>query len=334
MKRFLTTVFPWIITVAAIYYVCRDLDWQDLLEHAATGDLRLLGVAVLLTAVSYLLRSYRWLFLFPDHVLSLSQSIRVLFLGFFMNNILPARTGEFVRAHMGAKFSGQKRTLVLATIASERLTDGLTISLMFLVFCIGLGGERVSNGLLYVSYLFLSATAVLILLLILRTKVFQVAENLGGKFNNKYIDYAISRLKIFINGLSPLLTLKKLPFIVVLSAAIWCVELLVYVAVCNAFNNPLPLAQSVLFMVTVNFSSLIPSAPGAIGVIEAVTTAVLVSIGIPKELALSMVLSQHLIQYIVVAIPGLFTMLTWKASLKQLEQESENDGTSAARQNT
>ena len=81
-----------------------------------------------------------------------------------------------------------------------------------------------------------------------------------------------------------------------------------------------------LFLVAVNFSSLIPSAPGAIGVIEAVTTAVLMSLGVEKEHALSMVLTQHAIQYLVVGLPGVVMLFTWKKHIKDSENDSSAPG--------
>ena len=73
----------------------------------------------------------------------------------------------------------------------------------------------------------------------------------------------------------------------------------------------------VLFMVAVNFSSLIPAAPGGIGVIEAVVKTVLVSVGIDAELALAMVITQHIMQYLVVGIPGAAIMMTWRDKLQE-----------------
>ena len=78
----------------------------------------------------------------------------------------------------------------------------------------------------------------------------------------------------------------------------------------NSFSADLSFLACVVFMVAVNFSSLIPAAPGGIGVIEAVATAVLVGIGIEKELALSMVITQHAIQFMMIAIPGLIIFLS------------------------
>jgi uncharacterized membrane protein YbhN (UPF0104 family) len=101
------------------------------------------------------------------------------------------------------------------------------------------------------------------------------------------------------------------------------VELFVYVAISNSFSAALSLQHCVLFLVAVNFSSLIPSAPGGIGVIEAVTSAVLVSIGVDKELALTMVLCQHIIQYLVVGTPGVILSLTWRNTINKMDMISD-----------
>lgn len=322
IKKLLISVLPWLITILAIVYVCQGLDWQAFFKHARTGDLRWLFFAMCITGLSYLLRSYRWLLFFPGKtLLSYVNAVRVLILGFFMNNILPARTGELVRAHMGARVSGEKRTLVLATVASERLIDGLTLSLLFLMFSPGLNNTKIASNLFIVACLFAAITVGVFITIFLRTHIFKFVDLLARKINHRYTDYAFSRMQLFINGLTPLANPAKLPAIVILSIVTWGMELLVYFSVSEAFAVNLPLPALVLFMVTVNFSSLIPAAPGAIGVIEAVTTTVLVSIGIEKELALSMVLSQHIIQYLVVGIPGLIVLSTWKKQVQSIEQE-------------
>jgi len=93
------------------------------------------------------------------------------------------------------------------------------------------------------------------------------------------------------------------------------------VCVTRAYGVEISLPACVLFLVAVNFSSLIPSAPGAFGVIEFVAKAVLVSIGIRPELALAMVLTQHIIQYLVVGIPGVIIMLTMQKQFGKLRPE-------------
>ena len=325
IKRFAIKVVPWIITVVALYIAFHDVNWQTLFTHLGDADPILLVVSLLITVISYLMRSRRWQFLFPDHVIDFGFSAKVLILGFFMNNILPARAGEFVRAHMGAKVTGTKRTLVLATIASERLTDGLMLSIFFIAFALGGRESRVSHNLLYVAGLFALIGVGVVGTLLFQKTLFALADKFKAKISSRAVHFAIDRLQIFITGLSPLTDMTRLPLIVLWTIAIWLVELSVYILITRAFNTHLGLSSCVLFLVTVNFSSLIPAAPGAIGVIEAIASSVLVTLGIPKEQALTMVLVQHVIQYLVVGIPGAIVMLTWKKQLQQLENAPQDE---------
>ena len=323
MKKAAFKILPWIITVVALYIAFRGVAFGEVLKHAVNASPPLLFLAFALTCGSYLLRSRRWQYLFMHPSLRYFDSIRALMLGFFMNNILPARTGEFVRAHAGAKLSGESRTLVLATIVSERLADGLTLSVLFVAFSLHSGDQHLSKEFLLVAYLFGAVSLGVLGVLLLRKPIFAVIDRIHARVHNKFTTYLVTRLNIFVNGLAPLFAPKKIPSIVLSSLAIWVVELGVYVAVADAYKAELDIGSCVLFLVAVNFSSLIPAAPGGVGVIEAVGTAALTSIGVDKAHALAMVLTQHILQYVVVGIPGAFALLTWKGGIKELEEGND-----------
>ena len=78
-----------------------------------------------------------------------------------------------------------------------------------------------------------------------------------------------------------------------------------------------------LYLTVLNFSSLIPAAPGGIGVIEVITTLFLQKVGIERATAFSMVATQHLIQYLVVGLPGLYFFFKLKKKIEQLKSEKE-----------
>jgi uncharacterized protein (TIRG00374 family) len=328
MKKFAIKFGPWIITAVALYLAFRDIHIFDLMDRILTGDPTWLLLALCLTISSYLFRSRRWQFLFPKVIIEYADSLRVLVLGFFMNNILPARTGELVRAHLGAQATNQKRTLVLATIASERLLDGLALSFLFVLFAIQSGQQEVKS-LLIVAAVFGAAAIGVVLMLWKRSMVFELIDRVNTKFNSKTADFTTDRIQVFINGLLPLLTRKKLPVITLWTAAIWLTELLVFISVSKAYDAGLSLSLAVMFLTSVNFSSLIPAAPGGIGVIEAAAAAVLVALGIEKEIALSMIISQHFIQYLVIGISGSSIMLFWKKPLPDLEEPVHEQAESA-----
>jgi uncharacterized membrane protein YbhN (UPF0104 family) len=98
-----------------------------------------------------------------------------------------------------------------------------------------------------------------------------------------------------------------------------------------AFGGSITLSGTVLFLVAVNFSSLIPAAPGGFGVIELIAKSVLVSAGVASpELALSMVLAQHVIQYAVIGIPGAFLLSNLRSQLADMSEGGSGIVKSAA----
>jgi uncharacterized membrane protein YbhN (UPF0104 family) len=106
---------------------------------------------------------------------------------------------------------------------------------------------------------------------------------------------------------------------------------LAFAAVSKAFGGDLLLSGTVLFLVAVNFSSLIPAAPGGFGVIELIAKSVLVSAGVASpELALSMVLAQHIIQYLVIGVPGAFLLSNLRSQLSDMSEGLQDDSARSA----
>jgi len=324
-KRLLRTFIPWCITGVALYIVLKGMDWEQFQSNLRNAKLLPILAAFMMTGLSYILRARRWQHLFPRPVLSYFNALQVLILGFFMNNVLPARTGELVRAHLGARVTGVSRTLVLATVAGERLADGLALSIFFVIFSLHLGDQGYSENLFWVACMFGAAAFSVLALLLFRDPVFRLVDHLAERWDSKFSEYITTRARAFVEGLSPMCHWPGSFVIALWSAIIWSIELFVYYSVATAFGQPMSFSLCVLFMVTVNFSSLIPAAPGGIGVIEAATTAVLVSVGIDREIALTMVLTQHVIQYLVIGVPGALAMITWRRSIREVEESNDKE---------
>jgi dolichyl-phosphate beta-glucosyltransferase len=296
------------VSFLCLWWVFRSVEQEKIVQKFSEVEPAWLLIAVFATFTSYLLRSVRWPIFFEKNPPSLKTSFIVLIIGFFMNNILPARIGELVRAHLGGRETKQSRSTVLATIAGERLADGLMISLLFaLLFPLFPVPLQSTNGLgeMYiVAYLFLAVAVGTVVTLIFRQKIFSFLEYLQQVMPGHLSRYTLVRVRYFIEGLAPLLKPRKVMMLSLLSIVVWSVELFVYYCVSRAFAHPLSLGGLSLFLAAVNFSSLIPAAPAGAGVIEMFGTLALERIGIDRESALAMVATQHLIQIAVVGIPG------------------------------
>lgn len=319
--------FGAVVSVLCVWWVVRSVESEEIFAKVSNVRPEGLALAVAVTILSYVIRSWRWPFFFAQNAPALLVSLRCVIIGFFMNNVLPARIGELVRAHLGGVATNQSRSKVLATIAGERLADGLTISFLFATL-FSMGEVRTEPGavsaLYLVASLFLVASIALIVLLLLRDRVFALLERLARVMPGHLSTYTLVRIRRFIEGLEPMLRVERAAIIALVSLLIWCIELSAYAFVSSAFNHPLSLAELALFLAAVNFSSLIPAAPGGIGVIEAFATAALVRVGVDRESALAMVAAQHLIQMAVVGVPGAFFF--WRGMGGKLPVGSEELG--------
>src|SRR5262249_28816432 len=83
--------------------------------------------AFALIVLAYLIRGVRLPIWFLE--LSYGDSLALIFIGFMGNNILPGRLGELLRTECAAKKTGTGRTSSLASVAAERILDGVVLGL-------------------------------------------------------------------------------------------------------------------------------------------------------------------------------------------------------------
>lgn len=297
------------ISLGCLIWVAMSVERDDVFARVSNVRVGYLLLAILTTLSSYLLRAWRWPAFFDREGPKFADSFRCLIIGFFMNNVLPARIGEFVRAHLGGSATRRSRSVVLATIAGERLADGLAISVLFSIF---FSLERLSHpsahgdALYYVALMFLGIAVMTLVVLSMRERLFRVLERIGKVMPGHLSAYTLVRLRRFVDALAPMFRPMTAVRISLMSAVIWGIELLVYYFVTQAFNISMSVGGLTLFLAAVNFSSLIPAAPAGAGVIELVATEALEELGIGRATALAMVTTQHLIQFAVVGFPGAF----------------------------
>jgi dolichyl-phosphate beta-glucosyltransferase len=269
----------------------------------AHPGLLLLGVALMVAG--YLVRGARWRIW--EHSLSYWDSLRLILIGFMGNNVLPARLGEVLRAHCAAaKTVGDRgRTAALASIAAERILDGLLLAAFGLV---GILLVPIDRRLQWTLFLVLLAFALLALGLVLsihhHERIRSLIAAISRRFPGHITKFAQSKASHFLDGLLPLGTLGRMAGAIAVTAIIWTIEVGSYYFIGRAVWGGMSLRTALLFLVVVNFASLIPLTIGGIGTIEAVALAFLVSSGIARYPALAMILLQHACQYFFTTISG------------------------------
>jgi len=305
MKRVLQFVLSGVLGGAILWVVFRRFDGRETLAALKGANPRLLGLGLALMVVGYLLRAARWSIW--ERSLSYWNSLRLILIGFMGNNVLPARLGEFLRAHCAASKTDadRGRTAALASIGAERVLDGFVLSIFGLV---GMAFIHVDGKLRWtlfvVTFAFALLTSLLILSIRFHTRLRALISATNHRFPGHITSFARQKSNQLLDGLLPLGDLSRMTSAVAATALIWTVEVGFYYCVSRAVWSGADLRIAVLFLVVVNFASLIPLTIGGIGTIEAVAFAFLTSSGVAAYAALAMILLQHGAQYLFTTISG------------------------------
>ncbi len=308
----------------ALYRVDLDQIWRAILQ----ADVRFVALAAVSTFLSYVWRTQRWLILLAaQKKIPFTRLYALLVIGFALNNLLPGRPGEFVRAYLLGQRHGVSKTLGLATVMFERVADGLTLAaiLVGLSFMTELPVWQKQLEMVAV-FVFAAALAGLIFLLAYENLARRIFERILFLLPPQ-ISKRLSRVfGSFILGLRSLKSPGGVALVILLSLLTWVTEASHYFLVLSAFNLLPDISARVIeagvMMVIVNLGILIPAAPGGIGPFEYAGVLALDASGVRPEIAFSTALVAHGIQYGVVTLQGLVLTAREGIGLTQTVEES------------
>jgi uncharacterized membrane protein YbhN (UPF0104 family) len=109
------------ITAVALRIALRGLEWKSFREQMHLLDWRWLAVAVCFDIASYVAQGLRWRFLLRGA--GVWQTTRAIYAGLFVNEVMPLRPGEALRAWLAARELNISPWKVLPTMVTERLLD-------------------------------------------------------------------------------------------------------------------------------------------------------------------------------------------------------------------
>lgn len=281
--------------------------------------------ALLVTSCGYLLRAARWrVILLPSKEVSAGRVFPPLIIGFAVNNLLPARMGEFARAYLLGEKEEISKSLSFATVVVERVLDGLTLifSLFLVSLLFALPGWGRKMGLFSLLF-FGGALAFLFLLLYGREQTLRVVKRLATPLD--LADRATQVADSFVEGVEALRRRHLIPSLVLLSTLVWSCETTSYLLLTLAFPISLsPLTRvvaAVFVMVVANLGVLIPSSPGYIGTFHFFAMSALAVFGAARETALSYAVVSHGMQYLLVT--GLGLLFLWRENLSLFRIRTE-----------
>lgn len=292
------------ISVGLLLLLLYQVDIRELKDALWHANYVLLAPSVVVYFIAVLFRAIRWRYLLtPIGLFSVGRLYPVVVIGYMANNLLPMRLGEFVRSYYLARREDVKATSALATIAVERVYDGITL-LAFAALTAPLlllmgefdGAADVSRT---TGMLFLAATigafAVLLTVFTLMGSSPPFANRMEGWLN---IVPAGPRPKVkelfrtFVVGLTVLKSPSKHLSLFLYSLPVWLLEGSMYFMLIYSFGIDdhfdsvgVLLLVALLLTATSNLATSLPSAIGGIGPFEIVAQQTLMALGVGASLA-------------------------------------------------
>ncbi len=305
------------VSVALLWWVFRGEDLGAIVAEVAAADGWWLLASVLVATSGYLVRALRWRVLLAP--LRPRTGLRARFaatsIGFMVNNLLPARAGEFARAWSLARMEGMRTAACLASLAVERLFDGMAVVALLVVSMslpgfradAELAGEQVGGALGWflaaLAILLLGATLVLARPELARTAARPLASRLPGAAGRR----ALSILDELIEGLGAL----RSPALVVRAAAwslgFWLWHSASFWLGFRAFDIDAGYADALFLNGITALAVALPSAPGFFGPFEAAVRVALVDVlGLGERPTLAFAAGYHVAVFVPVTVIGLW----------------------------
>jgi glycosyltransferase 2 family protein len=301
------------------------VDWGLAWQYTQNLNLVFLIPYVALIVVEVMLRAWKWqLLLAPVQRTSFRGLNSATLIGLMANNVLPMRLGEFVRAFVGSKMEHIPFTTSFATVAIDRILDGLTVTLMFIVAIVVFPGtldDRIKALGYATGGIYIVALAFLVALIFWEKATVRLVAAMLAPLPARLREAALALLNTFLAGIDVLRSPGLLLATEAITIAIWLGYAAGLYVMALAFGIDLPFAAYFLVLVLLTFALTAPSTPGFIGAMEAGVTTGLQLFGVDPSLAFAFAVVYHVTQYVPITIGGFVAL--WIEGLSMADITSQ-----------
>jgi uncharacterized protein (TIRG00374 family) len=305
------------ITVVALWWVLKDVDFGEVLGNIAQGNFLLLLAAVAVATFGFFIRALRWKVLLTP--VRPNTRLRSRFagvsIGFMANNVLPARVGEFARAYAFSRLEPITATAAFGTLVVERFMDGVVL-LLFLVIPVFTPGFpaadalAVGAGLAFFRFaiaLVVSVLVALVLMAVFPKQFIAVAERLSVVLPNAVAERVMGVLHALFDSVAIMRDPKLLALGFGWTLLFWTWHGLSFWLGMMAFGIDTGFISAIFTEAVVGFGVAVPSAPGFFGTFHIAANFALSTVyGVAETDSLAFAFAYHFGGWIPITAIGLW----------------------------
>ena len=322
MRRKITIYFGLILSAAFIILIVKMVDFRGVLAAFKTFNLKYIVLLSLLYLYGMIIRTVRWRLLIAQHKkITPTTVFSALVTGFMVNNVLPAKIGELVRAEYIAREGRLSRGFSLGTVFAERMLDTALV-LTFLFGSVIFSKPLIALVRENVWFLVILVSVFGLILLILLSKAIQ--KHLISFLPSKYQKLTHELVERTAQSVSFLKRKNLFLKVGALTILIWLGVVVGFFLIFLAMGIRLPLYGYFTVVSIGSIGMVIPSTSANIGVYDAVVMSAIMLFMIDKDTALAVAAIAHAFDIVPSIVLGLAVLLKHHFSLLKFWQRHLN----------
>jgi uncharacterized protein (TIRG00374 family) len=326
------------VSILLLWWALHDVSLSEVWHNLRGARiLPLLGMVVVATA-RFPLITVRWRYLLriEGESIPFVPLWHATAIGFMANNLLPARAGEFARAYAARQVAGVRFSTAFASIAVERIMDGITLVAILSIgiwaggFAPGTAVAGLTLGEIARSAGLLFGVALVMALLVVHwpAPTRRMASAVASRMlPQQWAEKVVGFIDGLLTGLDALKSPKRSAAVILWSFAVWGVTTASFWLGFYAFGIQVPWAAALVLQGIIGFGVAVPSSPGFVGTFEAATRIGLVLYAVEASDAVSYALGYHITTFLPITLLGIWSLSRVSMRLGDLRNGAEGADT-------
>lgn len=303
------------LSVFLLWVTLRDVHLAEVWEILSTSSLALWIACTITATAIFPLRARRWQAILAPlgERIPFTPLWRATAIGMMVNNVFPARAGEFARAFALSRARPDvKFTTAFASLVVDRLFDGTVVIMLLLVATLdprfpsdatvfGWTAGRIALS----AALFLAAVLVgLVLLILFPAHISAIAERVVGSVWKAGGTKVAALLDAFAGGIGVLRSPRLVLEVFWWTLLHWLVNAFAFWLGFQALGIEAPITAALFLQGLIAIGVAIPSSPGFFGPFELAAKAGLALYAVPSAEAVSWAIGFHILSFIPITVLG------------------------------
>lgn len=310
-----------VVSFALLYLALKDIDLDKFLYYFSFENIDILFYVLFVNLVLRIIISLRWnklVDIIPGN--NFLTTFNFTNIGYFANNFLPARLGDIIKSYLLAKKRNYSKTQVLTSAIIERIFDLMGLSFLFIIAVLR---YDIPENILRGGYVFIGVLIILTVTLLLMLKK---SEYLDSKLENlnkyKVINTIRQKIRSVFFYIRNYLNVKDLAYLTLTTSLIWFLYVFAGFIIVDRLNGSLSWDASMLSLIFLGVSFILPSTPGNVGVHQFACVLAFGILGMDKTQAVAFSFYYQIPVIIISVILGFFSIYYEGFSLKGISRIS------------